>query len=53
MTPLLNPALGLLPQPVALFISLAIQIALLTYFGLPWLTTLLAKWLYDVPQSKE
>jgi len=53
MTPLLNPALSLLPQPVALFISLAIQIALLTYFVLPWLTTLLAKWLYDLPQSKE
>ncbi|MGD0171258.1 MAG: antibiotic biosynthesis monooxygenase [Halobacteriota archaeon] len=52
MTPLLNPALGLLPQPLALFISLGIQIALLTYFVLPWLTTLLAKWLYDVPQSK-
>jgi antibiotic biosynthesis monooxygenase (ABM) superfamily enzyme len=53
MTPLLNPALSLLPQPLALFISLGIQIALLTYFVLPWLTTLLAKWLYDVPQSKE
>ena len=53
MTPLLNPALSLLPQPIALFISLGIQIALLTYFVLPWLTTLLAKWLCDVPQSKE
>jgi antibiotic biosynthesis monooxygenase (ABM) superfamily enzyme len=53
MTPLLNPALGLLPQPLALFISLGIQIALLTYFVLPWLTALLAKWLYDVPQSNE
>jgi antibiotic biosynthesis monooxygenase (ABM) superfamily enzyme len=53
MTPLLNPALSLLPQPLALLISLGIQIALLTYFVLPWLTTLLAKWLYDVPQSKE
>ena len=53
MTPLLNPALSLLPQPIALFISLGIQIALLTYFVLPWLTTLFAKWLYDVPQSKE
>jgi antibiotic biosynthesis monooxygenase (ABM) superfamily enzyme len=53
MTPLLNPALSLLPQPLALLISLGIQIALLTYFVLPWLTTLLAKWLYDVPESKE
>jgi antibiotic biosynthesis monooxygenase (ABM) superfamily enzyme len=51
LTPLLNPALGLLPQPLALFISLGIQVALLTYFVLPWLTTLLAKWLYDVPHS--
>jgi antibiotic biosynthesis monooxygenase (ABM) superfamily enzyme len=53
MTPLLNPAFGLLPQPLALLISLAIQVALLTYFVLPWLTALLAKWLYYVPQSKE
>jgi len=53
LTPLLNSALSLLPQPIALFISLEIQIALLTYFVLPWLTTLFAKWLYDVPQSKE
>ena len=53
MTPLLNPALSLLPQPLALFIFLEIQIALLTYFVLPWLTALLAKWLYEVPQSKE
>jgi len=51
LTPLLNPALSLLPQPFALFISLGIQIALLTYFVLPWLTSLLAKWLYDVPHS--
>lgn len=49
LTPLLNPALGLLPQPLALLISLGIQVALLTYFVLPWLTALLAKWLYDVP----
>jgi hypothetical protein len=53
MTPLLNPALSLLPQPLALLISLAIQVALLTYFVLPWLTALLAKWLYDVPRAKE
>ncbi|MGA7076255.1 MAG: antibiotic biosynthesis monooxygenase [Halobacteriota archaeon] len=53
MTPLLNPALRFLPQPLALFISLGIQIALLTYFVLPWLTALLAKWLYEVPKSKE
>ena len=53
ITPLLNPGLGLLPQPLALLISLGIQVALLTYFVLPWLTTLLAKWLYDVPESKE
>ncbi|MGB9213164.1 MAG: hypothetical protein WCB91_09775 [Halobacteriota archaeon] len=39
ITPLLNLALGLLPQPLALFISLGIQVALLTYFVLPWLTT--------------
>jgi len=51
MTPLLDPALGFLPHALALFISLGIQIALLTYFVLPWLTTLLAKWLYDMPQS--
>ena len=53
ITPLLNPGLGLLPQPLALLISLGIQVALLTYFVLPWLTTLLAKWLYNVPESKE
>jgi len=53
MTPLLDPALRLLPQPLAFFISLAIQVALLTYFVLPWLTALLAKWLYDVPRTKE
>jgi antibiotic biosynthesis monooxygenase (ABM) superfamily enzyme len=53
MTPLLNPALSLLPHPLALLISLAIQVALLTYFVLPWLTALLAKWLYDVPRAKE
>ena len=53
LTPLLNRALSLLPQPLALFISLGIQIALLTYFVLPWLTSLLAKWLYDVPLSEE
>jgi antibiotic biosynthesis monooxygenase (ABM) superfamily enzyme len=43
----------LLPQPLAFFISLAIQVALLTYFVLPWLTALLAKWLYDVPRAEE
>jgi antibiotic biosynthesis monooxygenase (ABM) superfamily enzyme len=53
MAPLLDPALRLLPQPLAFFISLAIQVALLTYFVLPWLTALLAKWLYDVPRTKE
>jgi hypothetical protein len=53
ITPLLNPGLGLLPQPLALLISLGIQVALLTYFVLPWLTTLLAKWLYNGPESKE
>jgi len=53
MTPLLNPALRFLPQPLALFISLGIQIALLTYFVLPWLTALLEKWLYEIPKDKE
>jgi antibiotic biosynthesis monooxygenase (ABM) superfamily enzyme len=53
ITPLLDPALRLLPQPLALFISLAIQVALLTYFVLPWLTALLAKWLYEVPRPEE
>lgn len=53
LTPLLSPALSLLPQPLAFFISLAIQVALLTYFVLPWLTALLAKWLYEVPQTEE
>ena len=53
MTPLLSPALRFLPQPLALFISLGIQVALLTYFVLPWLTSLLAKWLYEVPKSQE
>jgi antibiotic biosynthesis monooxygenase (ABM) superfamily enzyme len=53
VTPLLDPALRLLPQPLAFFISLAIQVALLTYFVLPWLTALLAKWLYDVPRAEE
>ncbi|MGZ8932374.1 MAG: antibiotic biosynthesis monooxygenase [Halobacteriota archaeon] len=53
ITPLLDPALRLLPQPLAFFISLAIQVALLTYFVLPWLTALLAKWLYDVPRAEE
>jgi antibiotic biosynthesis monooxygenase (ABM) superfamily enzyme len=53
LTPLLSPALSLLPQPLAFFISLAIQVALLTYFVLPWLTALLAKWLYDVPRVEE
>jgi uncharacterized protein len=53
ITPLLNPALSLLPQPLAFFISLVIQVALLTYFVLPWLTAVLAKWLYDVPRAEE
>ncbi|MGZ4863759.1 MAG: antibiotic biosynthesis monooxygenase [Halobacteriota archaeon] len=53
LTPLLNPALRLLPQPLAFFISLIIQVALLTYFVLPRLTALLAKWLYDVPRVEE
>jgi antibiotic biosynthesis monooxygenase (ABM) superfamily enzyme len=53
ITPLLNPALRLLPQPLAFFISLVIQVALLTYFVLPWLTAILAKWLYDVPRAEE
>jgi uncharacterized protein len=53
LTPLLSPALSLLPQPLAFFISLAIQVALLTYFVLPWLTALLAKWLYEGPQTEE
>jgi antibiotic biosynthesis monooxygenase (ABM) superfamily enzyme len=53
MTPLLDPALRFLPQPLALFISLGTQIALLTYFVLPWLTALPEKWLYVVPKSKE
>ena len=53
LTPLLSPALSLLPQPLAFFISLAMQVALLTYFVLPWLTALLAKWLYEVPQTEE
>jgi antibiotic biosynthesis monooxygenase (ABM) superfamily enzyme len=53
ITPLLDPALRLLPQPLAFFISLAIQVALLTYFVLPWLTALLAKWLYEVPRAEE
>ena len=53
LTPLLDPALRLLPQPLAFFISLAIQVALLTYFVLPWLTASLAKWLYDVPRPEE
>ncbi len=53
ITPLLGPALRLLPQPVAFFISLVIQVALLTYIVLPWLTALLAKWLYEVPRNEE
>jgi antibiotic biosynthesis monooxygenase (ABM) superfamily enzyme len=53
MTPVLSPVLGSLPQPLALFISLAIQVSLLTYFVLPWLTAVLAKWLYPVPTPKE
>ncbi len=53
LTPLLGPALSFLPQPLAFFISLAIQVALLTYLVLPWLTALLAKWLYEVPRAEE
>jgi len=34
MTPFLSPALSFLPQPLVLFISLGIQVALLTYFVL-------------------
>ncbi|MGZ4942139.1 MAG: antibiotic biosynthesis monooxygenase [Halobacteriota archaeon] len=52
-TPLLNPALGSLPQPLALLISLGIQVLLLTYFILPWLTAVLATWLYAPPPSEE
>ncbi len=53
MTPLLRPALGFLPQPLVLFISLGIQVSLLTYFILPWLTAVLARWLYAPPPSEE
>ncbi|MGZ4901796.1 MAG: antibiotic biosynthesis monooxygenase [Halobacteriota archaeon] len=52
MEPLLRPAFDLLPQPLALFTSLAIQVSLLTYFVLPWLTTTLAKWLYPASPAE-
>ncbi len=52
-TPLLNPALGSLPQPLVLFISLGIQVSLLTYVILPWLTSVLATWLYASPPSEK
>ncbi len=53
MAPVLDPALRLLPQPIVLFVSLAIQVALRTYIVLPWLTRVLSKWLYTMPRGEE
>jgi uncharacterized protein len=53
VSPLLDPALRFLPQPLAFFISLIIQVSVLTYVVLPWLTAVLGKWLYTTRRSED
>ena len=46
LRPIVNSALPSVPQMVQLFLTIAIQVPILTYWIMPWLTKVLSAWLY-------